>query len=80
LTLARVPKEDGLRSTRTGNHHFGRLDDGDGLVTPAQFESRNGICGNHRCQPLIADTQPHLRQQPVNANLLDETVQPVAGT
>ena len=60
------------------NHHFRGLDHRQGVVTPLQLQRMNRIGGHHRGQHLVANAKPHLREQAVDANLLDESEQAVA--
>jgi hypothetical protein len=62
----------------SGNHHFRRLDNRQGIVATAQFQRAHRVGGYHRRQGLIADAQAYLGEQAVDAHFVDEAIQPVA--
>ena len=66
------------RVPRLGDHHFGRLDHRQGIVATFQLQRVNRVGGDDRGQRLAANPQPHLREQAVDADFLDEPRQAVA--
>ena len=60
------------------DHHLGRLDDGERLVAPPELELVHAVAGDDRGQGLIADAEPDLREQPLDAHLLDDAAKLVA--
>jgi hypothetical protein len=60
------------------DHHFGRLDNRDRVVSPPQFQLVNRVAGDDRGQRLIADSQSHLAEQAVAADLFHVAAQAVA--
>src|SRR5207249_4213346 len=60
------------------DHDFRGFDDGHCLIPAAQLQLVNGVTGNHRGQRLIANPEPHLTEQSVDAHFLDEAAQPIA--
>ena len=60
------------------DHHLGCLDHGHGFFPAAQLELFDRVPRNHRGQRLIPDSQAHLREEPVDAHLLDDAVELVA--
>ena len=68
----------GLARLLPANHHLGRLDDRHRLVAAGQLQLGQGVAGDDRGEPLVADPQPDLRQQAVVAHLVDDAAQLVA--
>src|SRR5690349_14824198 len=67
-----APASDGrLRLLLARNHHLRRFDDGHGIVAPFQLQLLERVAGNDRGQRLIADPQPDLPEEAVNAHFVD---------
>src|SRR5262245_39911711 len=62
----------------TRDHHFGGLDDCEGIVAALEVQFFQCVRGDYRGQRLIADSQAYLAEQAVHAYFFDEAAQPVA--
>src|SRR5688500_18247535 len=54
------------------DHHFRRLDDGQGGLAALQLQLLDGVTRDHRGQPLVAEPQADLGEQPLYADLFDD--------
>ena len=54
------------------DHHLGGLDDRERFVAAAEVKFLHGVARDDRGQPLVADSQPDLRDHSALANLLDD--------
>src|SRR6267142_296296 len=66
------------RSGAFGDHDLCRLDDRQRLLPSPQLQLVDRVAGDDRRQPLVANPQPHLREQPVRPDLFDDAAQLVA--
>ena len=62
------------------DHHLSGLDDGHGGVAALEPQLVDGIARDDVGQRLLADSQPHLRQQSFRAHFLDNAAQLIAAT
>ena len=60
------------------DHHLGRFDDRDGVLSALQLQLVDRIPRDDGSQALIADSKANLRQQAVDAHFFDKPMQPVA--
>jgi hypothetical protein len=61
------------------DHHFCRFDHREGIVAAPQVQRPDRVSGDDGRQGLISHTQPNLGQQPIDPNLVDESVQAIPG-
>jgi hypothetical protein len=81
--LPSTPRPAALRLTIrlkgfASDHHFRRLDDRQRIVTTTKLELGERVAGYDCGQPLIADSQANLANQPIDSHFFDEAAKPVA--
>ncbi len=73
-----VPRPGAVRLRLAGDHHVGRLDDRQRVVSTPQLQLLNRIARDDRGQRLIADPQAHLAEQAIHSHFLHESAQAIA--
>ena len=67
-----------LRSGGAADHDLRRLHNGERFLTPSELQLVHRVAGDHRRQRLVAYAKPHLSQQPVRPDFLDDPAKLVA--